>query len=73
MPAGNMRVFVVGRIGPGILVSSLEILASRVDLRLKDGAVDIYQDNPSHMLTVNLPNLSSVELDFETGILAIGS
>jgi hypothetical protein len=61
MPAGNVTVTATGDTGAGQQMTAQTLSnVSAMNFRFKDGAVDIIQEEPPRMLTVQYSNLTGV-------------
>ena len=71
MPAAlNIDLKVTGDIGAGQQMIAQTITGIRtIRFRLKDGAVDVFADDPPRMLTIQFSNLTGVT--FPSGTLVI--
>jgi len=61
MPAGTITLTVTADTGPNQQITAQVITeVISMNFRFKDGAVDIYADNPPRMLTVQYSDLTGV-------------
>ena len=70
--AGNITAVVTADTGPGIQMTAQTIPnVSSVNIRAKDGVMDIYVEDPPKMLSVQYSNLSAITFVVATKTLTI--
>ena len=70
--AGNITVVATADTGPGIQMTAQTISnVSSVNIRAKDGVMDIYVEDPPKMLSVQYSNLSAITFVVATKTLTI--